>query len=185
MLIKSRISVQLQEAGILQVVYNPHSVDWEQLFETSHQIDIHFMYGRNWRGTHKRRIIDFLDRPNARLCVILPDPDNEVVINGLVARMEMDAEIIRSRIQEAVNDFLSLANGKDNVEIWLTSAQPAHAFFCFDSIGILSPYSYQPHDTGTGVPHFIVGKGGSVFGFIRAEYKSLIDKHRGLSRKIT
>jgi hypothetical protein len=59
------------------------SIRWEQLFKNASRLDIFISYGHTWRNTLLERIDKLLANEDARLRVILPDPDDdEVLRNG-------------------------------------------------------------------------------------------------------
>ena len=106
---------------------------------------------------------------------MLPDPDNDAILNELGRRFHMEGAEVRSKIQEAIQFFKSFqVSFPQKVDIYLMATCPTHTFYRFDNEAILALY---PHHRGrTGVPTFVVERGGELYEFIRAEWRGLSEE---------
>ncbi|MBU0717454.1 MAG: hypothetical protein KJ749_04325 [Planctomycetes bacterium] len=161
------------------------NVPWEELFSKSTRLDLMIAYGATWRNTHTQRIKSFLAKQGVRLGVMLPDPDNDAILNELGRRFSMGGAEVRSKIEEAIAFFTEFrVSFPQKVEIYLMGTCPTHTFYRFDNEAILALY---PHHRGrTGVPTFVVERGGEIYEFIRAEWRGLADDgvKAGIVKKI-
>lgn len=188
LLTKARISHELNLSGIVQIAYDQQYIDWDQLFNGAREVDLYFAYARTWRGAHQRRIRELSSRDGINIRVIMPDPDDQLIMQGLAARFNLSPEIVRERILETSQDFLELRRQNQNkgayIEIWYVSRPPIFALYRFDNIVILSLYSYENREASTGVPHFVAIKGGSLYNFAFTQLQTLIDPENVIGRKI-
>ncbi len=150
------------------------NIPWEDLFRKSTRLDLMIAYGATWRHTHSQRIQSFLARQGARLAVMLPDPDNDAVRNELSRRFQLEGDDVRNKIQEAIQFFKSLrVSSPQKVDIYLMAICPTHTFYRFDNEAVLALYPH--HRARTGVPTFVVERGGGIYEFIRAEWHGLAE----------
>lgn len=150
------------------------NVSWEDLFRRSTRLDLMIAYGATWRHTHRQRISGFLAKEGVKLGVMLPDPDSDAVLSELGRRFNMEGAQVRSKIEEAIAFFKEFrASFPQKVDIYLMTACPTHTFYRFDNEAILALY---PHHRGrTGVPTFVVERGGEIYEFISAEWRGLAE----------
>lgn len=172
----ARSAEQLQAARITGFSSTfQDNVPWEDLFRRSTRLDLMIAYGATWRNTHSQRIKGFLTKQGAKLGVMLPDPDNDAVLGELGRRFNMEGAEVRSKIEEAIAFFKQFrASFPEKVDIYLMATCPTHTFYQFDNEAILALY---PHHRGrTGVPTFVVERGGEIYEFIRAEWRGLSEE---------
>lgn len=148
------------------------NVPWEDLFAKTKCLELMVAYGATWRNTHSQRLNHFLSNEGTNLRVILPDPENSDVVKELARRFSKDTASIRSKVQEAIEFFKSLRESfPHKVGIYLMASCPTHTFYRFDNEAVLALY---PHFQGrTGVPTFVVERGGELYEFVLAECHSL------------
>lgn len=186
LLTKARISQQVAASGLVNLSYEPYTIDWESLFQTTRHINLFFAYGKNWRGTHETRLERMASTAGCTIRVVLPDPDDEYLLNDLAERFNKSSSGIRERILDAYNDFSSLKDRHDesgsSVEVWYTKACPVFTIYQFDRVAVLSLYSYQR--TKAGVPHLVATQGGSLYEFVAKEHAALTDASSGMSRRV-
>jgi hypothetical protein len=111
---------------------------------------------------------------DGRIRAILPDNDNDTVINALAIRFDMTPEDLRGKITDAVRGYEDLAKtAKGVVEIYLHGTIPLFSCYRLDNSAVLTPYTHRQDRTE--VPT-IVCKGGSLYHWIRQELDVLINK---------
>jgi len=186
LLTKARISQALSASGIVQIVYEPYSVNWDELFANTRKVDAFFAYGKNWRGTHEVRLNRIASAKGNVIRIILPDPDNEAVVKDLAKRVNKSESGMRDRILDAKRDFSQMkaknANSGANIEIWYAAVTPTFTLYLFDMAVVISLYSYLRDKRG--VPHFVAVKGGTLYDSLSQEFKVLLDTDSGLSRRV-
>ena len=123
---------------------------------------------------------------NARVRVVLPNPNNKDTVSELTRRFDIEEpEDLKGRIEESVTYFKGLKAMAEHeggsVELWFLSKCPVFSFYRFDHIGILATYKHQK---GRGnVPAFVFEQGGTLYDFMRQEFDAMI-KDNGLATKV-
>ena len=62
------------------------NIDWTKLFHNTETVKIFFAYGRTWRNTYREQIVQFASRPNTEAVIVLPDPDDPIVMGSISQR---------------------------------------------------------------------------------------------------
>lgn len=186
LLTKAQISQELSASGIVQFTYEPQPINWDDLFLNTHNVDVLFAYGKNWRGTHENKLNKIASNAGNRIRIVLPDPENEIVVKDLSIRVNKTVDGIRERILEARKDFSQLrvrnANSGAYIEIWYIAVSPTYTLFKFDKAVVMSLYSYLRIKGG--VPHIVAMKGGSLYNSLSYEFESLLNENSGLCRRV-
>jgi hypothetical protein len=184
---KARISRDISIWGIEKITDSFHEdIDWKSLIQNSNKIDIFFAYGRTWRGTHEFDLKQAAENKDVRFRVVLPDPDNQQILNELAHRFNLAPDEVKKRIEEASTFFKTLSRKQNGdgaaIEIWYLSESPVFSFYRFDSTGILALYRNKK-ERGS-VPTIVCKKGGSLYEFIRQEFDVMIDSTTPMARRI-
>lgn len=186
LLTKARISQELSASGIVQITNEPQPINWDELFSNTHNVDVFFAYGKNWRGTHEGKLNRIASSAGNRIRIVLPDPENETVVKELAKRVNKTENGIRERILEAKHDFsqtrVKNANSGANIEIWYAAVTPTLTLYLFDTAVVVTLYSYLRDKSG--VPHFVAVKGGSLYNSMVQEFETLLDTNSGLCRRV-
>jgi hypothetical protein len=185
-LVKTQVSRDVALAGLLKITQRfLEDIDWRRYIEKSSKIDIFFVYGRTWCGAHEEHLKTAIKNNNARVRVVLPDPNNKDTVSELARRFEFTPEDLKARIEESVDYFERLkaeaGHKGGNVELWFLPKCPVFSFYRFDHIGVLATYK---HEKGRGnVPTFVFEQGGTLYDFMRQEFDAMI-KDDGLAAKV-
>jgi hypothetical protein len=102
-LAKANMSRDLAEAGIKLATdsFKDERINWDELFRNGCRLDMFVAYASTWRNTQVERIEKFLSEEGARIRIILPDPDDTDVVEGLSKRFETVPDDVRRLIGEA------------------------------------------------------------------------------------
>ncbi len=138
------------------------------------ELDVFFTYSYTWRSSNRTELKNIASTHNAKIRVILPDNTKDEVLEELSRRFEKDANIIKTKIEEAENDFKSIfsVEGGAKIEIWKIPVVPLFTFYRFDNRIILALYSH--HREKVPVPSFVIEKNGLLYEFICNEIKAMI-----------
>ncbi|MCD5402149.1 DUF3606 domain-containing protein [candidate division NPL-UPA2 bacterium] len=186
-LAKAQLSRDITFAGIVKITDSfHHDIDWKSYFRTVNKLDIFFAYARTWRNTHVQELQEVAARENARIRVVLPDPEDDQTVHELARRFNYTPEELRNLIKEAETHFRNLRSSTSvsgaQIDIWFLPAAPHFTFYRFDRIGILALYSHRRERAP--VPTFICEMGGTLYDYIRKEFEAMI-RPDGLARLIT
>ena len=88
------------------ITMQPRNINWDELFEKVSEIDVFFTYARTWRNSNSNLLDQFIKRNGCRLRVVLPNPDNDVILQELSNRFAKSPEEFRNLIHEATRDYL-------------------------------------------------------------------------------
>lgn len=172
-LAKARLSADVVQSG-LQRVTNQYleEVEWSDLFRDVNKLDIVVAYASTWRYAHLGRLQAVAKRPEARIRVFLPDPDDPDTVRRLAERFSITEEALRAKIQDALEDFTGLAvPGGATVEVLVRKGDAVFSCYRFDSRAVLTLYSHS-RERRTQVPTFVVAEG-DLFQFVYEELVAL------------
>ena len=173
-LAKTRVAQEIQAAGILNVTPNFRAgINWQELFKKTRHLDILVSYARTWRNNNLESLRALASHDDARIRLLLPDPEDATAIAALAQRYSTDPEDVRRRIQETIDAFLALGpEARATIEIWLLKAPPVYTMYCFDSVAVLSIYNHQVDRSP--VPALTVEEGGELYRFVRDDFEKLL-----------
>lgn len=186
-LAKAHISKEISFAGLIKITDSFHSdIDWKAYFRTVDKLDIFFAYGRTWRNTYELELKQVASKENARIRVVLPDPEDEQTVAELARRFNLTPESLKGAIRETEAFFRNLRKSTDargaQIDIWFLPAAPSFSFYRFDRVAILALYSHR-HERAP-VPTFICEMGGTLYDYIRKEFDAMI-RENGLAKRVT
>jgi hypothetical protein len=169
-LAKARIAKELEDAGFVAVYESFQQITfWGDLFAQSQKLDIFFFSGHSWRSNCHDYIREFLSRPYARLRVIVPDPEDDGIVNELARQFRYTPERVRDGIQDAIHDFVSLAPEGRKVEIYCFNGMSPHlSFYRFDNTTVYALYNHDSERSS--VPAFVVRREGFLYRYLRHEF---------------
>jgi hypothetical protein len=185
---KITISSSIDNAGLIDITMQPRNLNWDDLFDKVNEIDVFFTYARTWRNVNNNLLDQFIRRKGCRLRVVLPDPENNVILQELSNRFAKSPEEFRNLIHEATKDYLKMREigGKygTTVEIWHASVTPMFTIYRFDKTVILALGSYK--SAKGDVPHLICQPEGTLYKYATGEFETLIGEDgRLIATKIT
>jgi hypothetical protein len=188
-LAKAQIASEIRNAGIIKITDTFHSdIDWRTYFRTVRHLDIFLAYGRTWRNTHIQELQGVAARRGSRIRIVLPDPEDQETVAELSRRFNKAPAYIVDAIRETEEFFKDLrrnAYAKDpqaaDIEIWLLPAGPQYSSYRFDDLAILALYN---HSKGRDpVPTFICARGGTLYDFVRRDFRSMTEG--GLAKAVS
>lgn len=155
---KTQLRSDLVNSGLERVTDRYlQDVEWEQLFDSSVQLDIVVAYASTWRNTHRSRLERLVMRKNGRLRVFLPDPNDAETMSVLSKRFKMTPAALQDKVTEAIDDFGELAKHGD-VKVYVRAGDAVFSCYQFDHRSVLTLYSHAQERRGS-VPTFLVGNG--------------------------
>lgn len=186
-LAKVQLAQEIKLAGLVRVTDVWHrDIDWPSLFRNVNKLDIFFAYGHTWRSNNDTQLKKLAAKKEARIRVVLPDPQDKQTVSELARRFNQTPEQLRRSIREAEKYFRDLgcisAGSGAQINIWCLPAAPLFAFYRFDRIAVLTLYSHSRQRTP--VPTFVVEMGGTLYDYIRKEFDAMISPG-GLAKLFT
>jgi hypothetical protein len=168
----ARTTTDVDAAGLIRVGTNYLEIDWERLFAGVVKLDIFFAYARTWRNSNHTRIVELAGRRDARIRVYLPDPDHADTVRRLAERFSMTEQSLKSAIQEARDYFVSLGReARASIEVYYRGGDSTFSCYRFDKTAVLTMYTHSQRRTP--VPTIVCREGGSLYEFVRAEFRAI------------
>ncbi len=170
---KIDLKKEIVKSGIYEIYDSFQDIlkaKWEKYFASAHNIDIFICYGRTWRHKLSKEFIKLQQRTNVSMRVILPDPNNNRVINELSKRFRYSTTQLIQYINEAIGFFKGLKN--INIEIMKLPEPPLFSLYRFDDILIIAIFNHHNHNIS--VPTFICKEGGTLFDYFSREFEELV-----------
>jgi ribosomal protein S24E len=180
---KANMSRDLADAGILVVVPNfrDSRIPWDELFKNSNRLDIWVSYASTWRNTHAQAIEKLLSRKDARVRVVLPNPNDDRVVQELALRYEKSKEVLKGQIEEAITAFQRIgSNG--SVEIYLSKTVPLYTFYLFTNKAVVALYNHRKGRIP--VPTLVCDEDGFLFKYVEEEFEDLVGNAERYARTV-
>jgi len=169
----TQLAEDVRIAGILHVTSDFYrGFDWPGTFAKVHQFDLLFAYGRTWRGMNRVDLQRFAEKKQAKVRILLPNPNSPEVITELARRFSTTAETVQKEILEASRDFRKIFEKTSQFGLWYLPLAPVYGWYRFDQLAVVTFYKHGQERTN--VPTFIVEQGGTVFDFMMSEFENLI-----------
>ncbi|MDZ7967934.1 MAG: hypothetical protein RM368_23750 [Nostoc sp. DedSLP03] len=185
LLSKASISHELIKAGIVQVTpsFQSRDIDWDELFKKAVKVDLLFAGSSTWRNQHFSHLENFLDKKDARLRVLLPDPQNPYVITEIAHRTDKKKDVAEAGINKAIDFFCNLSSRHPNaqIQIWLMKQAPLFSVFRFDNRAVVALYTHRRRLIG--VPTVVCVEEGELFQYVIDEIEELVAQGN-LSREL-
>ncbi|NOK62418.1 MAG: hypothetical protein GFH27_549293n152 [Chloroflexi bacterium AL-W] len=184
---EARLAEEIRNAGIVTVPRDFYrDIDWPQLFQRTKQLDIYFAYGRTWRGANRNELLTLAKRSDVQIRVVLPDPENNTIVEDLAKRFDMSPETLRLTIKEASKDFIDIFSGEEAVvefSLWYLSLSPLFSMYRFDYTTILTFHKHRP-DRVTDIPILVVEEGGTFYKFLQDEFTAFTKEQSSLAKRV-
>jgi hypothetical protein len=157
------ITSELRRAG-LKGAKSFKDLDWDELFQAGGQLDVWAAWAGSWameRNPHRLRAL--VARKNARLRVLLPDPDDDQNVGALCRLFpSRDSEYVRAHINEVIRfyseELAPHASSTCVIEVWVTTFLPVYSCYIFNETrAVLAPMTHTPSPDY--VPAFVLGSG--------------------------
>lgn len=182
---KAQLSEKIRRSGLSDIAFASSDFSWHDLISKANQIDLFFVYARTWRSNNEVELRKRLQGGKLHLRVILPDPEDRLILDAIANRHTLERSELKERILEATTFFSRLvedSKGRSNLlEIWYARVIPMLSFHRFDDKAVLGLYTHQRQKTE--VPHLLVCDPGGVFDFIKNEIDALVREGTGRTVK--
>jgi hypothetical protein len=142
-------------------------INWENELEKTDQLDILVTYARTWRNNHREALTQ-LARRDASIRVVLPNPNNQALLEQLASRFSLQPIVLKQLIIDAEKDFNVIFSESANYSIWFTDTALVFSMYRFRKTRILATFAHGPK--GSGVPTLVIGENGSIASFIDQQF---------------
>lgn len=169
----ARTIADIDTAGLTHVGTNYlDDPDWETLFTNVTKLDIFFVYGRTWRNINHSRLSELAAQSGVRIRVYLPDPNDVETLRRLADRFTLGEQGLKDAIQESRDYFVRLADGaRADVRVYHRAGDHTFSCYRFDKTAVLTMHTHTR--SRTNVPTFVCRDGGSLYEFVRAEFRAI------------
>lgn len=181
-----KLVLEIEETGLIGVSNKWHGeVDWKDLLKSARDLDIFFIYGRTWLTSNREAIVNFTAQDDAKINIILPDPEHRIVMQHLAHRMGLTSKELKKRIKETTDDFakiFSTINPRNRCAIWYAPVSPVYSYYRIDGEIIVTFYK-NAFTKADNVPTLSVKRGGGLYSFFKSDVDELIDANSA-ARKV-
>lgn len=181
-LAKVGVGSDIERAGVLRITDQYlKEVEWDSYFRDVTKLDIVVAYGRTWRQTHWEQLLTIAGRRDARVRVILPDPDDIQSLTVLADRFDRTPAKLREDILESAREFLALTvpTGGGSIRLYFRRGDQVFSCYRLDQIAVVTLYSHSR--IRRSVPTFVCRSGGSLYDFVRQEVDAMLQNSREVS----
>lgn len=175
---KVGVASDIDRAGIVRVTDQYlKEVEWDSYFQRVQKLDVVVAYGRTWRQTHLEQLRAIAGRADARVRVILPDPEDTQSLAVLANRFARTPAQLRDDILEAANEFLALRTyGPATIRLYFRRGDQVFSCYRLDQTSVVTLYSHSR--TRRPVPTIVCRSGGTLYDFIRQEIEAMLSNSR-------
>lgn len=191
LLAKTGLAEDLRNVGLAGISLNPvRGPDFPKLIRSAERLDIFVCYANTWRANFENDLKQLATKKNCRIRLIVPNPDNKVVMEELAKRFSANSsEAMTGRVQQAITEykalFASVNNNTLDFSVWIHDETPLTSFYRFDRFAVVTLYK---HAGGRGdTPTLIAERGGSLYSFLENEVDAMITgihPHQALATRI-
>lgn len=154
--------------------------DWPELFRNATEIDLLASWGATWRRRYERQWIEWIERPNVRLRVLLPDPSDPILLAHLARRFNKERDYVRSRISETTSFYMDLqrtAGENSTVQVRQIVRAPVWGYYRMGPTVVMTLYP-SSLASAPGVPAMVFDDRGETGQFFRAQFDLTWDETR-------
>jgi hypothetical protein len=162
------ISRNIVNSGIVTVYPKFSELEWDDLLKSARDITAVMTYSTTW-GKENMDLIKQAVINGCQFTVILPDYDNERVIDNLKFRFGDDINV-KSRIIDAKKTYSDLG-----AKILLYNGTFQNSYYIVDNFGIMASFNHLPRigEHSPDVPVIKAIKPGSFFNYITEEVQAI------------
>lgn len=171
----SKVPESIISSGILAVYKDFKDIDWTKEFNHSNKLIMFLSYAYTFRNTYREKLKQQFE--NKEFMVIMPDPDNEKVVDELDRRFSYGAYSggkkgsVKEEIYRAINDYVSMG-----AKIKLFDGTILSTYYLMDKICIYAPFN---HGKEKGyVPAIKAQVDGYFYEFCSGEIDKIINRSR-------
>jgi|SRR5579862_647206 len=186
LLAKAKLAENVRSAGLVAITTDfQRGIEWAEELQKVTKLDVFFAYGRTWRATNNEDLRKLARKEDARIRVVLPDPDSPQLIAELARRFATTEEKTKVLIEEAAADFKKVFLEPSDViaefSLWYLPESPVFSLYRFDHKAVLVLYNHRKERGG--IPAMVVEEGGSLYTFARDEFESMIQEG-GVAKRV-
>jgi len=170
----TRCSKEVEASGITGFSTDFHDgVPWDQLFQRSNRLNMMVAYASTWRNRHQQALQNFLSNNQSELHVVLPDPNNSVIMEEMALRFGYDSVDLQSRVNDALSFFSDLGEHyPGQVTVYFIPKALTFTFYRFNNHAVIASYRHRPN-RGT-IMTLTAERGGNLYGWIREEWYGIV-----------
>lgn len=166
---------EVDRAKLERIVEDYNELDWPGMLASTTKVDLWVSYGRTWRGANFSHLQEMLKDSNARLRVVMPDPQDQDALVLMAERYNKPTHELIVLMEEARRDLEGLAErSKASVEIYLRAGEPLHALYLLGGKAVVTLYSHQRERGST--PALVASAGGHLHAFLKRDMEALISQ---------
>jgi hypothetical protein len=147
--------------------------DWPDLFRNATEIDLLASWGSTWRRRYEAQWNAWIERPNVRVRVLLPDPSDAILLQHLSRRFKKERQYVRSRIEETASFYQGLearAGEGSTVAVRQIVRAPVWAYYRMGATVVVTLYP-SSLASAPGVPAMVFAGEGETGRFFREQFE--------------
>ncbi len=174
------ISQNLANSGIETVFVNFLNIDWKREIKRTKNMTVVFTYAATWRESNRETLKWFSKKKHHILNVIVPDCENEEIMEDFDRRFSFQKGETKHRIEECIIFFHNL-----HANIYLFQGTLHSSYYLLDNIAFMSFFRHSKEKEK--VPALKIQKNGHMYRFVETEIDEMIKnstKLKSVSREL-
>jgi hypothetical protein len=167
------VAADVRRAGLRAISGDYLDVaDWPELFRNATEIDLFASWAATWRRTHERHWIEWIERPNVKLRVLLPDSEDRDLLEHLAHRFSKDPSYVNDRIHETAEFYQGLhatAGEGTTVEVRFITRAPVWGYYRMGATVVATLYP-NALSSAPWVPAMVLADRGETGQFFRSQF---------------
>ena len=181
----AQIADDIRDARLLHITTNfGRGINWEKMYGSAKSVVLLCAYGAPWRS-YEDLLQEFALRPSTKIQLMVPDPDDEMILFELARRLDETPDNVKRSIDSTVKEFKALlakAPQESKFTISYLSFAPVFSYYLFDNEVVLSLYKHRREYVSQ--PAFVFERGGTIYDFVMAEHQAILEDSAPLVRQV-
>lgn len=162
----ANISLNIRQSGVDTIDTKFSNINWESELSKTHHLTAVFTYARTWRHSNSE-LLKIFAKKNC-LTIIMPNYENEIIMNEFDRRYGYDSGKTSKLIQEAISEYKEIG-----AEVRLYDNSLYATYYVMDNAAIMSFYR---HSLGSkSVPYIRSESSGRFYEYIAAEVDAIVN----------
>ncbi|MEU3481344.1 hypothetical protein ACI2LO_26505 [Streptomyces sp. NPDC033754] len=173
-----KLKQDVHESGLESIGTDYRNVvNWDECLGSAKNLDIFAAWATTWRNSNQTNLQRLASRPDGRIRVVLPDPNDNTCVRTLAARFNISQADVRTKLNESIEGYKKFdGNGSSTgrVEIYTTPVYRAFTAYRIDNQFVVTLYHHKDNRSGS-FPALTCRQGGSLFAFFEEDLEGVLD----------
>ena len=178
----AQISQNIEKSGIDYVEMDFSCIDWKHELHNTQNFIAVFTYARTWRNSNSVALKEYVEkinkkrgnRANGSFTIIMPDYENEKIMEEFDRRFQYESGKTKRLIQESIKEYISLG-----AKVFLFNGSLHAGYYLLDNVAFMSFFNHTKEKST--VPFIRTESKGTFYNYICTEVENIKKNSRQVS----